>query len=308
MGDRSAIEWTNATWNVITGCSKVSSGCKNCYAERLFPRAYPGREFTDVRTHPERLKLPLKWKRLRRIFVNSMSDMFHDAVPDQFIGRCFGVMAEAHWHTFQILTKRPQRMLDWSKGVAHYPRGDRSLNPSMGWPPNAWLGVSVEDQKTADERVPLLLKTPAKIRFVSYEPALGPVDFRHVQLGGEEEIDALTGEYGLHLDWVIAGGESGPRARPSHPDWFRIVRGQCQAAGVAFFFKQWGEWQPWEDAKGLVERFQTARVKRFPDAEPGIGEWADVVRVGKKTAGRLLDGREWSEYPETKHVDKLLWR
>jgi protein gp37 len=327
MGDRSAIEWTNATWNVITGCSKVSSGCKNCYAERLFPRAYPGREFTDVRTHPERLEQPLKWKRPRRIFVNSMSDLFHEAVADHFIEQVFAVMALAEQHTFQILTKRPERMAEWASkkqwSATHIcieiekdREGGRdylwnSHAPTAPWKPwplsNVWLGVSVEDQATADERIPLLLKTPAAVMFVSYEPALGPVDFRHIQRNHEVEIDALMGDHGVHrplagrsdarLDWVIAGGESGPRARPSHPDWFRSVRDQCQTAGVAFFFKQWGCWIPHD-----------LPVHGTHYEHVGADKYAMKRVSSKKSAGRLLDGREWSEYPRPRSVDKLLWR
>ena len=185
MADKSAIEWTDATWNPVTGCTKVSQGCKNCYAERLFPRVYGReiigslltdetgisrrREFTDVRLHYARLDHPLHWKKPRRIFVNSMSDLFHEDIPRDFIDAVWSTMAEAKWHIFQILTKRPERMLAFME--------DRKRK---GWKAdwlNIWLGVSVEDQATADERIPLLLQTAAAVRFVSYEPALGPVDF-----------------------------------------------------------------------------------------------------------------------------------
>lgn len=233
MDANSSIEWTDATWNSVTGCSKVSQGCKHCYAERIFNRPYPGRDFTDVRTHPDRLEWPLKWRgskqaksegRPSRIFVNSMSDLFHEKVPDEFIDKVFAVMAMAKQHTFQVLTKRPERM----RAFLRNPYWGRSAAL-----PNVWLGVSVEDQPTADKRIPILLQTPAAIRFVSYEPAIGPVDFE--QYTGYRRMRDFK-----ELDWVIAGGESGPHARPSHPDWFRSVRDQCQAAGIPFLFKQWG--------------------------------------------------------------------
>ena len=252
MGDKSKIEWTEATWNPVSGCSKVSAGCKNCYAERLFPRVYQGRAFTDVKMHENRLEQPLRWKKPRRIFVNSMSDLFHEDVPDSFIDKVFAVMALSPQHTFQILTKRPERMRKYFNGpfypmsrvhaqlFASWP-GKNPNDATPAWPlPNVWLGVSVEDQATADERIPLLLQTPAAIRFVSYEPALGPVDFSRIMASrmpwhppGPPEclhLDSLKGtvstiqrakavhtEQCSPLDWIIVGGESGPGARPSHP-------------------------------------------------------------------------------------------
>lgn len=250
----SKIEWTDETWNPVTGCTKVSQGCKHCYAERMATRlagraGYPvaPHQF-DVTLHPERLGDPLRWKKPRRIFVNSMSDLFHRDVPFDFIQRVFFVMAHAPDHTFQILTKRPEIMHEFMGWVA-------SLYVKL---PNVWLGVSVEDQKAADERIPWLLKTPATIRFVSYEPALGLVDFSYYV--NKRIINLTTDIIAISntLDWIIAGGETGPGARPARPDWFRLVRDQCQAAGVPFFFKQVG----------------------------GYGH------------NRLLDGREWNEYPE----------
>lgn len=286
MGDKSKIEWTDATWNPVTGCTKVSQGCKFCYAERVFSRPYPGRAFTDVRCHPERLDQPLKWKSPRRIFVNSMSDLFHEAVPMEFIMRVIAKMAVCPQHTFQTLTKRPERMMSVLSGV-----------PSIAAFNNLWWGVSVEDQKTADERIPLLLQTPAAVRWVSYEPALGPVDFsRFLPV---ETIGGVKME--RWLDWIVAGGESGPHARPAHPDWFRQVRDQCQAAGAPFFFKQWGEWAPLEIAgtdesgnwKPIAGRQATARIKDWDDGQI-------MFNIGKKAAGRLLDGREWNEFSEVK--------
>jgi protein gp37 len=298
MSDKSKIEWTDATWNPVTGCTKVSAGCKNCYAEREFPRTYPGRKFTDVRLHPDRVDQPLRWKRPRKIFVNSMSDLFHEAIPRKFIDEVLVVMASASRHTFQVLTKRPNRMLDClhnpAMGAYIWDRANRSHGPFIGepWPlPNVWLGVSVEDQKTADQRIPLLLQTSAAVRWISYEPALGPVDFDSWQ----RPVPEMCGE--CSLDWIVAGGESGPQARPSHPDRFRAVRDQCQAAGVPFFFKQWGE---------LVresERPEFFKTIGHKQGEPVRFVYQDdgwYCRVGKKMAGRLLDGREWNEFPESR--------
>jgi len=308
MSDKSKIEWCDATWNPVTGCTKVSAGCKNCYAEREFPRTYPGRKFTDVRLHPKRLDQPLRWKRPRKIFVNSMSDLFHDDVPAQFVYQVFMFMWSAHWHTFQVLTKRAKRMLElvstWLKvdrmlmeefasDALPAGRGILRLDEPLA---NVWFGVSVEDQKTADERIPLLLRTPAAVRFVSYEPGLGRLSLEKylpcpLYMSGE------TPEAGEGLDWVIAGGESGPNARPSHPDWFSAVRSQCQAAGVPFFFKQWGE---------LVresERPEFFKTIGHKQGEPVRFVYQDdgwYCRVGKKMAGRLLDGREWNEFPESR--------
>lgn len=292
MGDKSAIEWTDATWNPVTGCTKVSQGCKNCYAERVFPRPYPGRKFTDVQTHPDRLEQPLRWKKPRRIFVNSMSDLFHEDVPNEFIFDVFTIMARAHWHTFQVLTKRPERMAE----LVAEPVEDGEEPP----PRNIWWGVSVEDQATADERIPLLQQTPAAIRFLSCEPLLGNMNIERYlvrkNVGGPGE--ATT--YGV--DWVIAGGESGPKARPSHPDWFRSLRDQCAAAGVPYFFKQWGEF-----AIANLGNIDAAREDFFLGRDGGnetdrpIDQYSDgcehMVRIGKKAAGRVLDGRTHDEYP-----------
>lgn len=312
MGDKTKIEWTDATWNPVTGCTKVSAGCAHCYAERMFKRPYPGRDFTDVRTHPERLDWPLRWRgskqaraegRPSRIFVNSMSDLFHESVSKEFIADVVVTMSRSK-HVFQILTKRPHRMLAlfgnlkarWGPFDNPIP-GDAERYPL----PNVWLGVSVEDQATADERIPLLLQTSADVRFVSYEPALRPVDFRKwipAFAGMTNESHAREGGHPL-LDWLIAGGESGPKARPSHPDWFRSARDQCQAAGVPFFFKQWGEWapipsEPFKYSKGQWVAKDGISEGGAPDV---ISQY--MVRFGKKLAGRLLDGREWNEFPKS---------
>jgi len=324
MSDKTGIEWTEATWNPVTGCSKVSQGCKNCYAEREWPRmaanpgtVYFGREFTDVQCHPERLDQPLRWKRPRRIFVNSMSDLFHEAVPDEFIAQVFAVMERATVHTFQVLTKRPKRMMDWviKQDVmyrsAGYPGG------FGGRFKNVWLGVSVEDQDTADQRVPILLETPAAVRWISVEPLLGPVDLRRIQHPDYSlSADTLGGidgrgergwtrdiQPGTTLDWVVVGGESGPKARQMHPDWVRSLRNQCSAAGVPFLFKQWGEFMP-ADADDCDPAAQSEKNLYWSDGSPWTADDGQrgsvelMCRVGKKAAGRTLDGRTWDDYPD----------
>lgn len=240
MSDKSRIEWTEASWNPVTGCTKVSPGCAHCYAETFAERfrgvvGHPYQQGFDLKLWPERLSLPLTWKRPRRIFTNSMSDLFHVDVPEAYIARVFEVMVQADWHTFQVLTKRPERAA--------------ALASSLPWPPNVWMGTSVENQ-TFTTRIDALRQIPAHIRFLSCEPLLGPLTLN------------LNG-----IDWVIVGGESGHRARPMQPAWARDIREQCAGAGVAYFFKQWGA----HDERGR--------------------------RVGKKQAGRLLDGRTWDELP-----------
>jgi len=311
---KSGIEWTDETWNPVTGCTKVSQGCKHCYAERVWQRLsaprqpYAGRKFTDVQCHYERLEHPLHWKKPRMVFVNSMSDLFHEDVPDYFISRVFLEMSRCPQHTFQILTKRHERMLAYMNGVLKSAK-IRVANgyPTKFWPlPNVWLGVSVEDQATADERIPLLLQTPAAVRFVSVEPMLGPIDLnKRVCLVDKRRFKLTIGNY---LDWVICGGESGPKARPMHPDWARSLCDQCKAAGVPFFFKQWGEWAP-------IDLWSPGPAKQnavMPD-----GTWCSIhinpddvgahrmINCGKKAAGRLLDGREWNEMPEQGERDRV---
>lgn len=267
MATKSKIEWTEKTWNPVTGCTKISAGCKNCYAERLSIRLQKAGvvRYADgfaVKTHPDVLPEPLRWKKPAVVFVNSMSDLFHDDVPAGFIAEVFDVMEKAAQHTFQVLTKRPERMLD--------------LN--LSWPPNVWAGVSVENQQAADERIPLLLQTPAAVRFLSCEPLLGPVDLLGVRFDSHTRMDVLSGRgvttrsgviaqsipnaFCERIDWVIVGGESGTEARPMHPDWVRSIRNQCELAGVPFFFKQWGG-------------------------------------TNKSRAGRILDGRTYDEMPIT---------
>ena len=296
--NKTSIQWTDLTWNVVTGCTKVSQGCAHCYAETIAERFWGERKFSDVHIHPERLEQPLHWRKPSRIFVNSMSDLFHEDIPITFIAQIFAVMTIAKEHTFQILTKRPERMLKilgnlsfdneleaWQELLCH----DRGYCPQeFDWPlPNVWLGTSIEDQKTADERTPLLLQTPAAVRFVSAEPLLGEIELQ----GWDGILQRNYLDHGFKgdrrsrgpLDWVICGGESGPGARPMHPDWARSLRDQCQEAGVAYFFKQWGEY---------------IEAGRQVDLE---GNWITtstvMQRVGKKAAGRLLDGLEWSGFP-----------
>ncbi|MBI4557644.1 MAG: phage Gp37/Gp68 family protein [Candidatus Hydrogenedentes bacterium] len=244
MALASAIEWTEATWNPITGCSKVSPGCKHCYAERLAkrlqamgqPNYVNGFELT---VHEQMLSLPFRWREPRRVFVNSMSDLFHEAVPVDFIRAVFEVMYKASWHTFQILTKRSRRLLD--------------LSPMLSWQPNIWMGVSVEHEKY-QFRINDLRETGAQIKFLSLEPLLG-------------RLSSLDLE---RIDWVIVGGESGPGARPMRVEWAREIRDQCQRTGTPFFFKQWGgiiksrngrqlDGQLWDEMPGFVPSPPTQR-------------------------------------------------
>lgn len=378
MGDKTAIEWTDATWTPIRArrksngkvgfhCEHVSEACRNCYAEVMnkrglftgLPYARQFRDEVEIFLGEVALLAPLKWKKPRKIFVCSMTDLFADFVPDEMIDKIFAVMAGSPQHTFQVLTKRPERMRAYMSALvcgggyrpyvrrpgwkARDPRdGDRLLLLDAGqtWPlRNVWLGVTVENQKTADERVPHLLATPAAIRFLSCEPLLGPIDLRQLRIADEPHSrthDALSGissdtpwgyvRSGIadpmsrgKLDLVITGGESGPHARPMHPDWARSLRDQCVAAGVPFFFKQWGEYLPvgqWLPGYGQVHgatAVKRGRMKlhfggtpkqppKHAFAERGVWfastpDGRLAFRVGKKRAGRLLDGREWSEFP-----------
>jgi protein gp37 len=214
MSEKSTIEWTDSTWNPVTGCTKLSPGCRHCYAETFAERwrgipGHPYEQGFDLRLWPDRLDLPLAWKKPRTIFLNSMSDLFHEKVSFSFISKVFRTMERTPWHTFQILTKRADRMAE--------------LAPRLGWPPNVWMGVSIE---TAEYlwRANHLREVPATVRFLSFEPLLGPL--------GTIELS------GVH--WVIVGGESGPGARPMDASWVREIRKQCRAEDVPFFFKQWG--------------------------------------------------------------------
>jgi protein gp37 len=322
MSTASRIEWTDATWNPVTGCTKVSPGCEHCYAERLHERFHGAGSFATLTSHEDRLALPLRWRRPRRVFVNSMSDLFHADVPNQFIAEVFAVMLLADRHTFQLLTKRPARMRSlcssqdfWALvGQAAAARDVRRLVDVMHdpwWPlPNVWLGVSAEDQHWADIRIPQLLDTPAVVRFVSAEPLLGPISLHRYLPNGHgvrtrhNPRPSVLGTPLPALDWVIVGGESGPGARPMHPDWARDLRDQCTASRVAFLFKQWGAWAEPPAAPGT----RVGDVCLSPDGDrddvdPDYvcahneteGTW--LRRLGKHAAGRVLDGRTWDQYP-----------
>ena len=241
MADLTQIEWTDSTWNPVTGCSKITTGCEFCYAERFSERfrdveGHPFQRGFDVTLRPARLTQPLQWRRPRRIFVNSMSDLFHKEVPLNFIDAVFDTMEKANWHTYQVLTKRSSPMVRYLRG--RYGDG--------GAPAHIWLGVSVEDRKNV-VRLRHLKSAQASTKFVSFEPLLGPIGI--VDLNG--------------VDWVIVGGESGPRSRPMNEAWAIEIRDQCERDGVAFFFKQWGG-------------------------------------VRAKSGGRLLKGREWNDYPSVR--------
>lgn len=241
----SAIEWTEVTWNPTTGCNRISPGCDHCYAmtlaKRLKAMGQPKYQRDgDPRTsgpgfgltvHQDTLTDPYSWSGSRLVFVNSMSDLFHDSVPDDFIRDVAGVIRETPQHTYQVLTKRSRRLRDLSEKIA--------------WPANAWLGVSVENQRYADLRIPHLLDTRAAVRFLSCEPLLDQVDL-------SEHIAAFNES--RRIDWVIVGGESGPRARPMDREWARTIRDQCTGAGIAFFFKQWGGRTPKAGGRTLDRR------------------------------------------------------
>lgn len=327
MADHTHIEWTDATWNPITGCSVVSAGCKHCYAMKLAGtrlQHHPSRAglTTDtkagpvwngqVRLNEAWLDQPLWWRRPRRIFVCAHGDLFHESVPDEWIDQVFAVMALAPQHTFQVLTKRPERMRAYLANAEMEIRDSVKYDPAaetLSWPlPNVWLGVSVEDQAAADERIPLLLATPAAVRWVSAEPLLGPVDLRRYFFGHCPEHDFPGGfcvqrhHAGVqHLHWVVAGGESGTGARPMHPDWARSLRDQCAEAGVPFLFKQWGAHLPADDdacdAGISVERLVWSDGSEWHESDGQRGGVALMARVGKKAAGRLLDGQLHDEYP-----------
>jgi protein gp37 len=235
MADRSRIEWTEATWNPVTGCSKVSPGCAHCYAETFAERwrgvpGHPYEQGFDLRVWPERLEMPLRWRRPRAVFVNSMSDLFHEDIPDHYVAQVFDVMVRAEQHTFQILTKRQDRLAE--------------LASQLPWRRNIWMGVTIENRRFV-HRADALREVPAAVRFISAEPLLGPLD--GLDLAG--------------IDWLITGGESGPRHRRIDREWVTDLRDRCQNEGVAFFFKQWGGHRP-------------------------------------KSGGRRLDGREWDQMPQ----------
>lgn len=328
MAQQSKIEWTDHTFNPWEGCQKVAPECDNCYAENRDQRFTGGKHWGPKaprrRTSPANWNKPLKWNRgheafyvahgrRQRVFCASLADVFDNAVDPQWRADLFEMIRKTPNLDWLLLTKRPQNMVkmlpeDW---------GD-------GWP-HVWLGTSAGTQKTADQNIPHLLATPAAVRFLSAEPLLGPVNLLVTDSRGHD-ISSLRGmavdatdpdgadEYYRtgKLDWIIVGGESGPRARPMHPDWARSLRDQCNAAGVAFFFKQWGEWadhteQHGQNCTGVVDKIITPEGHMIGGGAKGYGgsapeDWrqrsAWMCRVGKRASGRLLDGREWNEVPE----------
>lgn len=291
------IEWADRVWNPITGCTKCSPACDNCYAERMSKRlagrcGYPADDPFRVTLHEDKLTEPLRWTKPARIFVGSMTDLFHEDVREEWLDRIFAVMERCPQHIFMLLTKRPERMAAYLE----------EWHPLSG----VWLGTTIWDQDSADRAVPLLLSTPAAKRFVSVEPMLGPVNLGFTRgprnedyngYNGDGPIDYVITSRADDLHWVICGGETGPGARPMHPDWPRSLRDQCQAAEVPFFFKQWGEWVglkspndgTWPTDSGSCIRL-TPDGLRADDGYP-------MQRVGKKFAGREMDGQEWSEVP-----------
>lgn len=361
MSDKTGIEWTDATWNPLRGCSRVSEGCRHCYAEGVARRfsgaglpyegliAKGGQWNGAIKLVPEMLDQPLRWTKPRRIFVNSMSDLFHENVPEDFIDQVFAVMAMAERHTFQVLTKRPERMRDYCQRLqaraseiaqrAVFLWGGVDPDGLYDWVqdrvargplPNVWLGVSAEDQLTYDDRVGVLEQTPAAVRWVSLEPMLAAVNANLAMcMNGHGWVTPVVvnngKDYGCPhcmtvvtrcgsrgpgaflksrgIDWIVVGGESGKGARPLHPAWVRALRDQCKAAGVPFLFKQWGEWLPAEAME--VDEEQTLRVQRqiIHGNHANLYVFDDLQqmgRVGKKTAGRLLDARLHDGYPEVR--------
>jgi protein gp37 len=357
MANKTSIEWTDYNWNFLRGCSRVSEGCRNCYAEGVAARfsgegmPYEGlAKFVDHKPRwtgeigffEDVLLQPLRWKKPRRVFVNSMSDLFHEKVKDEWLDKAFAVMALTPQHTYQILTKRPERMFDYFQGMLSREARLREFLIQMGivkndaWSnslprkariehlplKNVWLGVSVEDQKTANERIPLLLRIPATVRWLSCEPLLGEIDIRPFLFddplikkcwkcgfftnGNSDMTCPNDGEFlegDRYVQWVVAGGESGPNARPMHPDWARSLCDQCTAAGVPFFFKQWGQWGELR-IKGPAIATAYDHEIVWPDGTTGSGSMdengglgASMFKMGKKTAGRLLYGREWNQFP-----------
>ena len=367
------IEWTNETWNPIIGCSKISPGCDNCYAEKMAyrlseierskminkgskPSSMPynhviGKKKWTGKTHlvEDALEKPSRWKKPRMIFVCSMGDLFHESIPLEWIDQVMAIIGLSSQHTFQILTKRPERMYEYyqsrefgfidggEKEAVLFAKQLKEVQRNAGWfwdysydndgikdfdliyegklpLPNLWLGVTAENQEQADKRIPLLLQIPATVRFVSCEPLLNNIN-----------ISPLLGEMPggqRGLDWVIAGGESGNKARPMHPDWVRSIRDQCKTANVPFFFKQWGKWRPEFKSKLNERTCIVCGCTDFNACEGGCS-WIEIsnmedicsncghykVRkfndnllafaIGKKKSGRKLDGIEYNEFPKT---------
>lgn len=333
MSENSKIEWTDSTWNFLVGCDKVSAGCKNCYAIKnswirqhnpkmqekfagVVEKTAGGQlNWTGrVNISPSALMIPLTKKKPTKYFVNSLSDLFHENVPFPVIDKAFAVMAIAMQHTFQILTKRPKRMVEYFSrpdlidciataiaDLAQEPPVDYEMAAVAsqglfedGLPlHNVHIGVSCEDQNALDERLPYLLQVPAAVRFLSCEPLLGPVLLPHQPVHHDGTGPGYVGN-NLGMDWVIVGGESGRGARPMHPDWARSLLDQCRIAGVAFFMKQWGEYLP----KCQAPDWMDIAEKEYTFPSPHNPEKRNTYyKPGKKAAGRLLDGRTWDEFP-----------
>lgn len=333
---KSKIEWTDRTWNPVRGCSLVSEGCRNCYAmkqahrfsgkglpfEGLTKNTNSGVKWTgDIRLVPDSLDEPFKWKKPSMVFVNSMSDLFHEDVPFEFIDKVLDTIMQTPWHTYQVLTKRTERMMDYLS------YSEEKNGIVLSFNRNLWLGVSVEDQKTADQRIPKLLEAPAKIKWISAEPLLGSIDL-------VKYLDAPWELPQTQLAWVVVGGESGHGARPMHPDWVRTIRDQCKESQTPFFFKQWGEYLPFQPtaqppfyARCSDNAEFDSHGMNFIDpmtAEPGkwLGyQWYDhdvatmmdfetnsellttYLKVGKSKSGNYLDGRQHLEFPKSKTVN-----
>lgn len=353
------MKWWDTSWNPVVGCTPASPGCDNCYAKALHDQRHAAllegkkvpdcyaRPFERVQCLKERLDAPLHWRKPRRVFVNSMTDLFHENVPFEFLDKVFAYMALASQHTFMVLTKRPERMReyvtkmvfdgrdlskcckDMPEIMEHVRAGSKYL---ADMPPNVWMGVTTENQAMADERIPILLDTPAAKRFVSVEPMLGPVNLApylddswccpECKAVEQHEECHREDDYSYHhclacgytndnyepwgqtapLDWVICGGETGPNARPMHPDWARSLRDQCAEAEVPFMFKQWGEWVPRGPEKSGYPIIKGSPCFRLTDkGEDG----QDLASTGKNDVwmgrvGRLLDGREHNGMPEVR--------
>jgi protein gp37 len=329
---KTKIQWTDAVWNPVVGCRKVSDGCKFCYAEVMANRlsANPatsaryagtiqkGKWTGEVNLVEHLLDEPRHWTKPRRVFVDSMSDLFHESVPFEFILSVYDVMLGCPQHTFQVLTKRPERALEFY----HFIIGKGFPFTRTGCTRNIWLGVSVENQKAADERIPILLRINAVVRFLSCEPLLGPIlldngESSWLTCNGNEpseeacESYAYMGDHFHGIDWVICGGESGTHARPMHLAWARALRDQCQAANVPFFFKQWGEWL----SDSQIIEHDPRHWPRFTKAHFGTldidGTWNPGIypakfpierqecmyHLGRKNTGDMLDGKEWHQFP-----------
>ena len=316
MSDNTKIEWCDATWNPIVGCTPVSEGCAHCYAARMasrFPKTFGGvahgTNWTGkVHFRKSEEETPLHWRKPRRVFVCSMGDLFHERVPYDWIDRVYSTMALCRQHTFLLLTKRPERALayammlktgdppqDAPRGyVGQYGLLASYESHELGYLDNVWYGVSAENQEQADQRIPLMLQTPAAKRFVSIEPMLGPIDFLDVDSVVSQSMHPGLGYPADGIEWVIVGGETGPGARPMHPNWVRRLRDQCSQAEIPFFFKGWGDWVHEQClSRDKVDR-RTVEDRFFV-----IDQDHSFFRVGKKRAGRLLDGRTHDDFPST---------